>query len=372
MSFVCLSHFATSYLSTGMNPSLSPAMRRCGALAGTISMIASPTFIAVSGIVVGYLYRTNPGGMSALRRKLIDRGLFLLLVGHFLLALPFRIQLESSDAFKFELITDAIAVLIIVGPFLVVWASSATRATLGLGLLILSWIVSYLFVPRSTFGLLVTGYAFGLPKDTRSWGFSFVPWLGVYLLASVLGERLAEEGRSTSPKANNVLLHVGLAAISVGTAITIARHVIRALSPAIEANHAVLFGFLSVTRKYPPGPVYLLLFAGSGLILISTSFTVARDAAWRALTRPLCAMGRASFFIFILQGYVYLLALPALDLPHPELWPLYYLLSLLVLLIAATIWNFFDGNRYLTVGLWRTVPMVKAVQARVRTAIAAR
>ena len=370
MSFVCLSHFATSYLSAAMNPSLSPAMQRSGAIAGTISMIASPTFIAVSGIVVAYLRRTNPDGMPALRRKLIDRALFLLLVGHFLLALPTYIQLQTIDVFEFESITDAIAVLIIVGPSLVMWTSAMVRGAMGVLLLILSFTVSYLLVPRSTLGVLVTGYAFGLPNDARPWGFSFVPWLGVYLLATVLGERLADQ--RSSEHGTRLLLRVGLAAIGIGTAITVARHVVRALAPVIEADHAALFGFLSVTRKYPPGPVYLLLFAGSGLILIARSFALARVSAWRALTRPLSAMGRASFFIFILQGYVYLLALPAMELPHPELWPLYYLLSLLVFLIAATMWNFLDGNRYLTVGLWRTVPMVKAVHARVRTAIAAR
>jgi hypothetical protein len=347
-------------------------MQRVGMIAGTISMIASPTFIAVSGIVVAYLCRTNPDGMSALRRKLIDRGLFLLLVGHFLLAIPPYIQSHSLDAFKFEMITDAIAVLVIVGPSVVVWTSPRARLALGMSILALSWVVSYLLVPRSTLGLIITGYAFGVPDDNTAWGFSFVPWLGVYVLATVLGERLGARARSPSRNADNLLLRIGLVSASCGTAITIARHLVRAIAPAIEQNHAVLFGFLALGRKYPPGPVYLLFFGGIGLILISKAFAVARAGTWPALTRPLGAIGRASFFIFILQGYVYMLVLPAIGLPHPALWPLYYLASLLVFFLAATFWNSFEGNRYLTVGLWRTVPMVKAVRARVRTGIATR
>ena len=373
MSFVCLSHFAAAYLSTAMNPSLSPAMQRAGAIAGTISMIASPTFIAVSGIVVAYLYRTNPGGMSALRLKLIDRGLFLLLVGHFLLATPYSIQAHSFDSFKGEMITDAIAVLIMVGPALVVWTSPKTRLTIGVSILTLSWVVSYLFVPRSTLGRLITGYAFGLANDsTTAWGFSFVPWLGVYVLATVVGERLGKQARSKSMSARNLLLRIGLISAGCGTAITLARHLVRAIAPAIEHDHSVLFGFLALGRKYPPGPVYLLFFGGCGLILISKAFSLAREGAWPALTRPLGVIGRASFFIFILQGYVYVLVLPAIGLPHPALWPVYYLASLLVFALAATIWNSFEGNRYLTVGLWRTVPMVRAVGARVRTGVATR
>ena len=372
MSFVCLSHFAAAYLSTEMNPSLPPSMQRVGAIAGTVSMIASPSFIAVSGIVVAYLYRTNPGGMSALRRKLIDRGLFLLVVGHVLLALPSYIRMHSLAPFRFEMITDAIAVLIIVGPSLVVSTSSKARLAIGASILMLSWIVSYLIVPQNTVGLVITGYAFGVPSDTTTWGFPFFPWLGVYLLATVLGERLAAEAQSESRSAQKLLVHVGVAAMGGGAAITVARHVVRALAPAIEHNHSVLFGFLAAGRKFPPGPVYLMLFGGAGLILVSKAFAIAREGAWSVLTRPLSAIGRASFFVFIVQGYVYYLALPAIDLPHPALWPAYYLLSLLFFLAAATIWNSFDGNRYLTVGLWRTVPIVKAVHARVRTALAAR
>ena len=351
MLFVCLSHFAASYLSAAINPSVSPALQRSGEIAGTISMIASPTFIAVSGIVVAYLYRCSPDGMPALRRKLIDRGLFLLLVGHLLLAIPAYLRFDTIDAFTFELITDAIAVLIIVGPSVVMWTSSKARLALGLAILVWSWVMSYLLVPRASLGRYIVGYTFGVANDTTAWGFSFAPWLGVYLLATVLGEGLGARTRSRSTQ--NLMLHVGLASASAGATITIVRHLIRALAPTVEAQHSVLFGFLSISRKYPPGPTYLLLFGGTGLILISQAFALARNGAWPAFTRPVAAIGRASFFIFIFQGFLYVLILPALGLPYPALWPVYYVVSLVIFLAAATIWNAFEGNRYLTVGLWR-------------------
>jgi hypothetical protein len=84
------------------------------------------------------------------------------------------------------------------------------------------------------------------------------------------------------------------------------------------------------------------------------------------------AIGRASFFVFILQGYVYVLGLPAMGLPYPELWLVYYAASILVFFGAATLWNSFDANRFLSVGLWRTVPLVRAVGARLRTNLVAR
>jgi len=61
MLVVCLSHFAATYLAPWDNPALSPVVRWCGRFAGTISMVASPCFVSVSGIVVGYPLPVQPG-----------------------------------------------------------------------------------------------------------------------------------------------------------------------------------------------------------------------------------------------------------------------------------------------------------------------
>src|SRR5262249_1592055 len=159
---------------------LSPAIVWSGQLAGFISMIASPSFIVVSGVVVGYLHRANPSGMPSLRRKLIDRGLFLLLIGHFLLAYPYYVQDHDPSDLRFERITDAIAVLIVIGPSLVMWTSARARVPIGVALLGLSWSVSSLWTPSNPVVLLFTRYAFGLSDDTLVTGFPFMPWLGVY------------------------------------------------------------------------------------------------------------------------------------------------------------------------------------------------
>jgi uncharacterized membrane protein len=373
MLFVCLSHFAAGFLTPESTPALSPAMRWCGAMAGTVSMIASPSFIGVSGIVVAYLSRVNPQGMPSLRRKLIDRGLFLLLIGHFLLAFPAYAHLHDTSAFQFELITDAIAVLIIVGPSSVMWTSARTRLVIGALLLLISWSVTYLWEPRSHFTLVLTRYAFGLPNEATVSGFPFMPWLGVYMLATTLGDRLIDHTRTSDARPNgNALLRPGIIAFSIGAAITIARHTISAWAPSFANEHATLLGFFAAGRKFPPGPVYLLLFGGAGMILIAKTFTIAVSRSWRAVTRPVSAIGRASFFVFILQGYLYVLALPAIGLPYPQLWPVYYAASIVVFFAAASAWNSFDGNRFLSVGLWRTVPLVRAVGARVRMNLVAR
>lgn len=189
MLFVCLSHFTGTFLAPWANPSLSPILRSSARLAITISMIASPSFVIVSGFVVGYLYRCNAAAMPGLRRKLIDRGLFLLLIGHFLLALPTYLQFRvMSLALRSEMITDAIAVAIIIGPSLVLGVSSRGRLVVGSAILVLSWWVSYLGIPQAAVAVSVGRYVFGLADDPAAPGFPVVPWLGVYVLGTVLGE----------------------------------------------------------------------------------------------------------------------------------------------------------------------------------------
>src|ERR1700709_2574428 len=79
MVFACLSHFSTAYLY--------PAGHFAATYVLTvISMVASPSFIILSGMVTGLTAVMCPHGFPQLRVHLIDRGLFLIIVGHFVLA----------------------------------------------------------------------------------------------------------------------------------------------------------------------------------------------------------------------------------------------------------------------------------------------
>src|SRR5437899_12729419 len=78
MLFVCLAHFTNSYF-------FPIGQENIGRNLVAIGMVASPTFVTVSGLVAGFLAVTRRNSFADLRRKLIDRGLFLLVVGHLLL-----------------------------------------------------------------------------------------------------------------------------------------------------------------------------------------------------------------------------------------------------------------------------------------------
>lgn len=72
---------------------------------------------------------------SHFRRKLVDRGVFLLLVGHAVLAVIGALSGAGfAYAYSIEYITDAIAVAIIVGPWLVVTLRQKWRLLLAAGI----------------------------------------------------------------------------------------------------------------------------------------------------------------------------------------------------------------------------------------------
>ena len=71
MLFVCLSHFDYVYLRG------TPSHELQFTIVQRMAMLASPTFIIISGLLLGFLYRTRPEGMPALKAKFIDPGLFL-------------------------------------------------------------------------------------------------------------------------------------------------------------------------------------------------------------------------------------------------------------------------------------------------------
>lgn len=365
MLFVCLSHFSASYLATSVAGAVSSTLSRSAWVAETVSMIASPTFVGVSALVVGYLHRVHPAGMPALRRKLIDRGLFLLLVGHVIQA-PVYVAGTMSDGLRILFITDVIALAIIIGPTVMMRTGAAARLLAGAALMTSSWLATAFWLPHTAIGRLIARYAFGLVVSAGDFaGFAPVPWLGVYLLMTVLGERLGEHVRAGElDKSESALTRIGAAVMLAGAVFAVVRALLRAVAPGFVGAHAGI-SLWSVTHKWPPGPAYLLFFGGAGLILISRAFALSRFSSMAYLTRPLASLGRASFFVFVLQGYLYSLVLPPLHLPYPQLWPGYYVVTILLLIGAAVIWDRFDGNRYLTVGLWHAIPLARTLRARI-------
>jgi hypothetical protein len=58
-------------------------------------------------------------------------------------------------------------------------------------------------------------------------------------------------------------------------------------------------------------------------------------------------IGQASFFVYVLQAYIFGPWLGAVPAAHGVLWPLFFFASLAFIWIAARAWNIRRGNRLL-------------------------
>src|SRR5438067_11359234 len=74
MFLVFVAHFADIFFL--QTKAVVPVLMRAA------GMVASPTFAMLNGLLIGFLYRTAPERFDRLRIKLVDRGLFLLTIGH--------------------------------------------------------------------------------------------------------------------------------------------------------------------------------------------------------------------------------------------------------------------------------------------------
>src|SRR6185436_18701477 len=105
MLFVCISHFSASYFGR---------LRESGIPTSAlehVALIASPTFVTLSGLLLGFLARTRPRDSVALRAKLVDRGLFMLTAGHLLIVVAhIPIAGGLGPALEWGFITDVIAI----------------------------------------------------------------------------------------------------------------------------------------------------------------------------------------------------------------------------------------------------------------------
>jgi uncharacterized membrane protein len=348
MFFVCLAHFADSYqFASGADDA--------GGYLVIIGMVASPTFVIVSGLVAGFLAITRSSSFTALRYKLFDRGLFLLVVGHVILAVAgLAIGWDFVYALKVGYITDAIGFAVMIGPFLVARLRATTRLALAIGVFVLCWTGVFWWTPSDGFALVAKHYLIGMP-DLADWSrgdFPLVPWFAVYLAGTVLGERLGIFYRDRALRAGNLFLaKVGLCIFALGAAGKITAMLMRRTIPVFLQSHQSLASLLSSYQKFPPGPVYIAFFGGAGLLLVAGILEAGNRRLQPFVLNQLRQIGLASLFVYVLQFWVYVVVIRSLHLPYTPFWPAIFFVTLVFLAWAAAAWNRREGNRFLTVGV---------------------
>lgn len=329
MLLVCISHFGLYFRFAG-----SEASRWRAELIG---LPASPTFVLLSGILLGLLCQQQPERRSSIAVRSTDRGLFLLLIGHIAIGTA---HWPAFGNVRFVFMTDAIGVSLLLAPWLIFLLSRMARMGAGAFLLALNWYMYLIWQPTGEVERIIHDVAIGQAPTAGGWlTFPLLPWLGVYIFATGLGEQVARwqaRGGSAAPLAavacGSILLGVCLHALGRG-------------------QSQVLKQLLSCAQKYPPGPAYLLAWGGFGLLLLAGMERLHACPLFRVTGAALATLGRSALIVFILQYYVYFVGLWFLQPFHLVLWPLYLVASIALLFGLALLWESFFGNGFITVGL---------------------
>src|SRR4029077_5709649 len=103
-----------------------------------------------------------------------------------------------------------------------------------------------------------------------------------------------------------------------------------------------------------------LFFGGAGMCMIGLVVECWRRGWLRGVTNAFETVGRASFFVFVLQAYLYFVLPHWLPLPNAIPWPFAFLVTLVPLYVGAHVWGACGASRWLTVGL---PPLVARIES---------
>lgn len=356
MLFVLVAHFGNGYF------------HRVGAIslrnaAWHVGMVASPTFMMISGLLLGYLYAVHREDFSSIQHKLIGRGIFLLTVGHlFILVAHVPYAGGFWQATHWLFITDTIGLCFIIGPSIVRRTTPMRRLLLAAVIYEMSWLVTLIWRPESMLTAALKDAAIGPSELDRLhlWAdeFPVFPWLAVYLASSSLGEEMRARIFSEGDRyARRLIGSVGvafffLAAASYATIRIFYRLVFRVLLSAADSGlpvyNALISPLSSITKKLPPSPVYFFFYGGVGLLMLYALLWAEQTGRFGRAFQLLIVLGQTSLFAFILQYYVFFSLLPLAHPTYSPLWPLYLLASVTIVIVGCLFWHRRGHNRLMT------------------------
>ena len=349
MLLVCVSHFLDIYVLGDIASE--------SAFVGAIHLVcrtATPTFVLVSGILLGYQIEARGSQFAAFRTHLLDRALFVVTVGHILISLSLAARRSSfASAMAQGHITDTIALCVMIGIFLVPTIGTRLRLVVGLCLTIGSWFAWQFWNPEDPLLQFIKSVALGpLSNGRMVFLFPLFPWLGVYIAGSAVGGWLSSASSQGMWLVSRRLLRISLAMVTTALAIK-ASFILRTYigGGALETGW---YQYLSPHQKYPPGLFFILLFGGTALLLLSVLFSGAQLSWMRACLSFAETIGRNTFPIFAAQFFLYYTLLYLFVTRVAVITPVVAMVLLPLSLIG--VWAFakvcqqYKVSRFLTVG----------------------
>jgi hypothetical protein len=322
----------------------------------TTTRVATPTFLLLSGFIIGYLLRTSRRRIGL---TLIDRALFLLLVAHWAIGLA---HIGDYGVREWLLVRASIIDAIGVALFAAVLLrarSPVQLAAAGASLFLISWYVAMTFTPQSEWASGAAAVLFDVDTDAGPLlDLALIPYVGVFLLGMALSGYLHAPllARDDALIATKLLRIAGAALVTVAAAI-VAWKVGERLLPAVFAESSLtdaLRQTLDPRSKRPPSPAYLLFYGGAGLLLLALLFK--RWPRWFVdkIGPPARLIGQASLIAFIAQDWLLFVIPKVLGFDMVQsipFWLAYLALCIYAIYRLARTWQRHNGNRLFTVGL---------------------
>jgi uncharacterized membrane protein len=350
MLFSCLAHFAWW---------IRPGFPVQSDMLAAIGMVATPSFLLISGAMVGMLCARSATRGADLKSQFFNRGLFLLTVGHLLIALA-EAHLNGGLLRTMPGVTsvDEIGLCTLILAFFVpqianaeVCRRLAIAAILVLGA---TWLVNLYWLPQTNTGRAIEAAIIGGEVGSRAFAIHapVIQHVAIYLLGLPVGHFFAQAVAGQMPVRLIARKFASGGALLAGAALTLhgARSLFDLLVPGREA---AVDATLRITQKIPPSPVYLLFYGGCGLLVIAAMFSASgsRRRESQAVLSFFAVIGRASLIVFVAQYFLFW-TLPDLIAVHPSRWAfLFFIATVLLLRLLSGFWSRARGNRWLTFGI---------------------
>jgi hypothetical protein len=321
-----------------------------------VTMIATPTFMIISGTMLGYLFIRSGPRWPKLSCKLVNRGLFLATVGH-IATIPTFYLVEGDwwGAWMRVLNTDAIAFAVVFDAGLIAYLGVRWALVQGVALIGLCWLVLGFWRPEWFWTLFAKEVLFGADAATVNVLKSsapLLPFLAMHHAAIPLGAWLARTEGSTRGIIIRRILLLGAAMLASSIMCWLLFQGLKEILVVSKTSEALLWSAFSPYAKKPPGLSYIMFYGGFGLLMLGCVWLVSTWPVTRWAVGELSVIGRSSFFVFMLQWWVYGPVAHALDLGRGRYWPWELGATIIVIFAAAKAWVRLDGNRWLTLG-WR-------------------
>jgi hypothetical protein len=328
--------------------------------------LAAPAFLLVSGIACGYQFSKSTSRETIAR--VVDRGLFVLVVGH-LLVCPSLWYEVTGNVFQHIIVTDTIGLCICLSP-LVRHLSARRLFFEGIALFVVTCIVASYWQPSSAAGRVIGSTLFGIyAQDLREngWVTATLAYFTFFLVGMGIGRligelRSSEEGRKRLLA--NRLFFIGSMAVMAAVVAQVLRHLGQpAMLHAIAAGEqwvGVLLGSMDVRQQMPPMPAHALYYCGIAIAVLGGLMRMLEREPSRLVMRPIqvaAVIGRASFVSYVCIQWLidFLPRWIGLDaFLRPGTAVLYLALVMGVVFMIARVWDRWQGNRYLTLGLSST------------------